>query len=225
MRNLILILSVLILFSCNDNSTDSGGGEPYGGEFIHEYIDWEVNGLVDNLIVDSIYSFSNVLKTDFKIVGDIYIGESDHDIDVIIPDKDIYTDGTQYVIDNEKYKFRFNTNNDSNSFEFVTDVKVNQNYNEDTCQGHFINLYIVIDSIYIDSDTLFSTSLGIDSLKYAFVVPERRWYSRNQEMYDSISSSYINEFDFLEYFFNPVFRETIVYYQNSIISNTFNIIE
>ncbi|MFN3196161.1 MAG: hypothetical protein ACE364_09450 [Chlorobiota bacterium] len=225
MRNYIIIIIALILVSCSDNSTDNVGGEPYGGEYIQEYIHWEVNNLVDDLIVDSTYSFLNVAKTDFKMVGDIYIGESNQDIEVTIPNQSIYANGTQYVINNEKYKLRFSTNNDSNSFEFTTDIKVSQSYDGDYFQGHFIELYIVIDSIFIDKDTLFPTSLGADSLNYAFAVPEARWYTRNQVMYDSMSSSYINEFEFLEYFFNPVFKETTVYYQNSIISNTFNIIQ
>jgi len=197
MRNNIIIIIALILVSCSDNSTDSGA--PYSGEWFRQYVVWENKNLLSELELDSMYTSNTIFKTEFKVIGDMYLQEIDTSIELIMPNLEEIVESSSYY--KEKYKIRFNTNNDSNSFNLETNVRINEDYHKSNIEGHYYSCYLFIDSIYIDKDTLYPTSLGADSLKYAFVVPEKRWYVKGQQMYDSINSRSVTDLEYLEEFF------------------------
>lgn len=220
MRNNIIIIIALIFVSCSDNSTDSGA--PYSGEGISKYLNWQVSDMVAFAKIDTTYRTETSLISDFKIIGNLYIGTVDQFIELSMQNGDENFDLKSVGFD-PKYKVRFSTDNDSNTFEFQTEFRINENFGDDTIFGHYFHAYIEIDSIYIGSDTLYRSSLGADSLNYPFLIPEKRWYVEGQPMYDSVNSIEINDLLFLSDFFTDEIGGKILsnqlLYDGSIVIN------
>ncbi len=220
MRILTSIISILILISCSENSTDSGA--PYPGEWFRQYVVWKNQNLTTELEVDSMYTSNTLFSTEFKIIGDMYLQEIDTNIELIMPNLKEIVGSPSYS--KEKFKIRFNTNNDSNSFNLETNVKINENYQENFIDGHYFSCYLFIDSIYIDKDTLYRRSFGQDSIDgYPLVVLEKRWYVKGQQMYDSINSRSVTDFEFLDEFFSSLNGRVNFNYQE-LYSGKLNIV-
>lgn len=217
LQSVILLFLCLMFFSCRDSSTNNGIA-PYSGEGFGQNISWVNYNVPDTLMIDSIYKTTTRLKTNYKVIGDIYFIELDKNIVLNVVGAEELVDKPKWNYD-EKYKLRFNTDNENNFFDFETEVQVKKDYWNDLIDGQYYSLYLQIDSIYIDSDTLYRSSLGADSLNYPFLLPERRWYVRGQEMYDSTHSEKTTDLEFLsQYFTGEVIQ--IHYTHNQLFNDT-----
>lgn len=212
LKNTLFVVFFSLLHSCSDHGT-SNDRAPYDGEGFSQNISWENFNVPDTLIIDSIYKTTTRLKTNYKVIGDIYFIELDKNIVLNVVGGEELEDKPKWNYD-EKYKLRFNTDNENNFFDFETEVQVKNNYWNDLIDGHYYSLYLQIDSIYIDSDTLYRSSLGADSLNYPFLLPGRRWYVRGQEMYDSTYSEITTDLEFLtQYFTGEVIQIHYTHYR------------
>ncbi len=213
---IIVLINLLFLFiSCSNGTDPKDDGAPYEGEGFTQNISWENFNIPNTIKVDSIYRTSTRLKTKYKVIGDIYFIELDEKVVLDVMGVDELVDKPRWNY-KEKYRLRFNTDNEYNHFDFDTEVKVGKEFRQDFIDGQYYSLYLLIDSIYIDSDTLYRSSLGADSLQYPFILPEKRWYVRGQEMYDSTLSAKTTDLNFLANYFSGQVASQIYYYPEQL---------
>ncbi|MFA7327868.1 MAG: hypothetical protein WC121_14470 [Candidatus Kapaibacterium sp.] len=175
MKKVILIILLFLFISCSNGTDSKDDIAPYAGEGFTQNILWENFNIPDTVEVDSVYRTRTRLKTKFRLIGDIYFIEQDKNLVLNVVGVDDLADKPHRIFE-EKFKLRFNTDNEDNIFDFETEVKVKKEYHQDHIKGHYYSLYLLMDSIYIDSDTLYRSSLGKDSINYPFILPEKRWY-------------------------------------------------
>ncbi len=208
LKNTLFVVFFSLLHSCSDHGT-SNDRAPYDGEGIYKFISFETIDIQSPMILDTNYRLTTILSSDFEVVGKIYFYQH-YQIDLNVHNAENISLSTD-PFHKEDFKMNFHTTTSNNLFEIITDIKFTTEFNKNFIEGCPFSLKLQIDSIYIDSDTLYRSSLDIDSLNYPFIVPEKRWYARGQQMYDSTHSQFITDLEFLSSYFGNQLQDEIIF--------------
>lgn len=215
---LLTILTSLIFMACD--SVVEPKKDLYLGEGIRKFLTIESFNVQSSMIVDSNYRINLKLTSDFEIAGHIYFYENE-DIVLSVADGEKISSNTDQH-NKVDYKLGFHTKTNDNVYEIVTYVKVNNSFNNDYNIGNFFSLRLVIDSIYINKDTLFRTSLGAEMFEYPFIT-ENRWYVKGQEMFDSLKLGKTTDFEYLSQYFGKELQGDIYFYPDNLYNGTIRI--
>lgn len=176
---IILLLLIVGIIACS-NSNEPNKNSPYGGE--RGWDSMYVYPQLDTMIYDSVYTLKYKLVTDFEMTGKFYIYQGVNILNIDNSTEEYDEDNTR------KLTTRFHTSKNSNEYDLTVTLKFQGALGNREYQ--FFQIYLDVDSILIDKDTLYRYTLGPDNHLYKFPVKEKRWYNLKDSIANNDSDYY-----------------------------------